>query len=442
MGKIQSVANGGFYLLQGVGGLVELAGYNVPQPVALKRYDTETDIKVMTEKKIKPWGLNNLLPKEIKNDISCNSLLKRALKVRIDAHYGKGVKLFKETVEGEKHILQAVQDDAVTDFFRASQLAKFQYGIISDFELFRNIFLVIVTDATRKKIVRIYRSPAMFSRWSELNSKGKINTMYAGDWYAKSIDLKKMEDFPVLDIDDPLTDLRNRKSGTHFVLPIKSEEFDNVYYDQTFWDPIRKTWLPVACAIPEIKMAIMKNQMLIKYHVKIPYAWIQMMSEQRQLTTPEEKTKFVDELMEDIQKYLSDTKNYGKTFTSFYGVDPQNPSKELNEWKIEVLDNKLKHEDHLPDAKAANQEIMAAVGLDYTLLGGTLPGGSEAGSGSNKREAYLILQSLLAPDREFTTMWFDFVRDYNGWDKYYTIKNIFNETQTLDKNPTGIKTTV
>ena len=74
--------------------------------------------------------------------------------------------------------------------------------------------------------------------------------------------------------------------------------------------------------------------------------------------------------------------------------------KNFEEWKIEPIDNtKFKDGAHISDSQAANSEIVTALGLTPALLGGHLPGGSETGSGSNKREAFTIHQAQCGLDR-------------------------------------------
>ena len=55
----------------------------------------------------------------------------------------------------------------------------------------------------------------------------------------------------------------------------KINELDHVYYSFPYWDPIRNTWLAVAQQIPILKEAMIKHQMVLKFHIKIPYSYWQ-----------------------------------------------------------------------------------------------------------------------------------------------------------------------
>jgi len=117
--------------------------------------------------------------------------------------------------------------------------------------------------------------------------------------------------------------------------------------------------------------------------------------------------------------------------------------KQVSALTITAIDDKLKDGIYLPEAAAANSEILVAIGVDATLIGGAgIPGGAlGAGSGSDKREAFLILQALSKTNRETTLEIFEFIQQYNNWDP--TITPSFENTilTTLDKNPTGTQKT-
>ena len=107
---------------------------------------------------------------------------------------------------------------------------------------------------------------------------------------------------------------------------------------------------------------------------------------------------------------------------------------------ISWIDDKLKDGSQLPEAEAANSEVLFALGVDPSLIGAGIPGGKlGAGSGSDKREAFTILSALFKTNRETTLEVYDFIAQYNGWDT--SIRAAFENTilTTLDANPTGSK---
>jgi hypothetical protein len=152
----------------------------------------------------------------------------------------------------------------------------------------------------------------------------------------------------------------------------------------------------------------------------------------------------IKEFTTELDEFLSDVSNYGKSFVSMYGQDPISELI-IDEFKIDPIDNsKIKQDGaNVLDGQAANAEILTALGVDPALLGGILPGGKEAGSGSNKREALLIHRAKLGIDTAATTFWIPFVWEYNGWlkegEEICAGYRYIDSSQTLNENPTGSK---
>ena len=155
---------------------------------------------------------------------------------------------------------------------------------------------------------------------------------------------------------------------------------------------------------------------------------------------PEARKQVRQDLVDSINSGLVGNENSGKSIQAMKWTDPS--GKEISAIKITAIDDKLKDGIYLPEASAANSEILVAIGVDATLIGGAgIPGGAlGAGSGSDKREAFLILSALYKTNRETTLEIFEFIQQYNAWDS--TIKPAFENTilTTLDANPTGTKT--
>ena len=107
-------------------------------------------------------------------------------------------------------------------------------------------------------------------------------------------------------------------------------------------------------------------------------------------------------------------------------------------WKIEVIDNKLNNTAYLPDSQAANSEILFAIGVDPCLIGAGNPGEAiGAGSGSDKREAYWMLNADMGTDRSVSLAPLYFIRDFNKWDPAIQFDYVTVDTsQTQSQHPT------
>lgn len=400
------------------------------------------------------WGDDNLMPQTAYEKMKTVPLAMAAMKFRINAHYGRGLLLYKEETTDQDKIrkIPVTDNKDWNDFFVKNNIDIFQARVVSDWEWFRNQFVEIILDKGKTKINRIGRLPAMHCRWQKpLEGNATPSRLFLSAKWGFVETKTEVKDIPVLDFDNPLDDLRKRivdgTNDTKFILPIKFEELGNVFYDVPYWFSILDTWLKIAAEIPTIKESLMKNQMVLKFHIKIPYSyWTNKYKDwnNQQKYPAAKQQQIINEELDNLNDFLTDTQNYGKSFISHYGIDPLKPSVQYDEWKIEVIDNtKLANDGlHIVDASAANSEIATAIGVDPTLLGGFLPGGSEAGSGSNKREAFNILQASMWLDRMFTLKWFDFVKQFNNWDSTLKLGYMDIDTsETLNQNPTGSKLT-
>ena len=133
--------------------------------------------------------------------------------------------------------------------------------------------------------------------------------------------------------------------------------------------------------------------------------------------TPEYRERKKMEKIDDLNTFLTDVDNSGKSIVTFSYYDKQTKQM-FPGWEFKVIDNKFKDDAYLPDSQAANSEILFAIGIDPTLIGGDgVPGGKlGGGSGSNKREAFWGLNAEMGIYRAVTLSPFYFIREFNGWD--------------------------
>ncbi len=85
---------------------------------------------------------------------------------------------------------------------------------------------------------------------------------------------------------------------------------------------------------------------------------------------------------------------------------------------ITVIDDKIKDGKMLPDNAAADKQILFSMFFNPAIWGGNLLGDGAsggAGSGSDIREATLVLLMLLHPERMQNLTTFNLIKKYNGW---------------------------
>jgi len=142
--------------------------------------------------------------------------------------------------------------------------------------------------------------------------------------------------------------------------------------------------------------------------------------------------------MKAINDHLVGLENSGKSI--FSGKATDRSGNEIQSLDIKVLEDQYKDGSYLPDASAANMEIAFSAGVDPSLIGLGIPGGSDLnGSGSDKRESKGVHQAQLPRDRAHVLDVCYFLSDVNGWDPDFSIEWTMMDKQltTLDQNPTG-----
>ena len=429
------------YSFQGVNGLSEKNG-------VVSKYKPKI-IDPTLNYKWSIWGDDNLFPENVDTDVRKNAIATTALELLIRVHFGKGIYPYKETTTPEGKVIKTVVNDPeINKFFRQSNFNRFLIQSINDYVWFRNIFPELIFSKDGKKIAAIKRHDPIHCRWSISDERGNIpNLFISTKWPAPADD--QYITIPSLDVDFPLIDILNRreqgkiKGGDSVIMPVRLNTGGNLYYDETPWDAIRSQWLPIATNVPKMKKALLENQMTIKYHIKVPYSfWERKFGNDWNGWTKEVQETKITEWREKMDKFLRGVENTGKSFVSFYDRDEYG-GKIFDEIIIEAIDDKMGDKKWLTDSQAANSENLFGLGVDPTILGQSSPGGSEGGSGSNKREAFYIMQALMGIPRNMVMWPLELIRDFNGWDPEIKFGHVDVDTsQTLDQNPTGKQTTM
>jgi hypothetical protein len=377
-----------------------------------------------------PWGDNNLFPQEVISDLEKNSISLRALELRKAVHFGRGIVAYREVRDPDTGVSkkQIVKDPEVVDFFRVNRINQIWPDLIGALEIFANGWIEFITNLGRNKINRLYIKDPAYCRLAKMNQQMKIPYLYySAQWdRCPSVESGNVKRIPMYD-----TAKHDGKvySDYQFAYPVFYRTFNKSYYHLAVWNGIRSSgWMNIANRVPELKKALMKNQMTLKYHITIPDDYFEKRYKPEEYTLEQRETK-KKEILEEMDKFLSDAENSGKTFVSFAFWDKVN-AEYLDGWKIDVIDNKLKDDAYLPDSQAANSEILFAMGVDPCLIGSsTVPGGKlGGGSGSNKREAFWMLNAEMGIYRAESLHPLYFIRDFNGWDQQIQFDYVMVDT--------------
>lgn len=153
---------------------------------------------------------------------------------------------------------------------------------------------------------------------------------------------------------DPAKLRDGKYADPNFIYPVFYKSFNKSYYHLAVWNGVRQGgWLDIANNVPTLKKAIMENQMTIKYHIEIPHEYFAKRYPEPDYTKEKREEK-IEEKITELNDFLSNVENSGKSFVSFAYFD-QITKQNFPGWKINVIDNKLKDDAYLPDSQDATR---------------------------------------------------------------------------------------
>lgn len=428
----------GIYITKGANALISLTG---DKESAAKPAIEKPNESVVT--KWSPWGDSNLFPQEVLADLEKNSVALRALEKRKNVHFGRGILPYVLDKDGKQ--LSVIDPSSpkynaeIANFFRINQVNLQQIDIIGSLEIFANAWLEMITNKEGNKINRVFAKDPTYCRWAVMNkSTARIENMYYyASWDKGNPSDADLQTIPTYNPDQ--YDGSKYKAGK-FVYPLFYRSFNKSYYHLAIWNGVREnSWMQIANKVPAMKLAIMKNQMTIKYHIEIPNDYFSNRYPSPKYSD-DDREKKLSEKIDELDKFLSNIENSGKALVTLSYYDKMS-KQNFPGWKINVIENKLKDDAYLPDSQAANSEILFAIGVDPSLIGGSgVPGGKlGAGSGSDKREAFWMLNAEMGTYRTTSSSWLYFVRDFNKWPPEVNFDYMVVDTsQTQDQHPSKI----
>lgn len=398
-----------------------------------------------------PWGENNDLPAVTIQKIYKNPVVSSGIKFSVDTLYGDGIRYGRyEMKDGKKVFVEASDVDEINEFFENNDINGYHLQACSDMTIFFNVFVEIIFNR-EKKIVKVSSKEAAFSRFEVMNPKtARIeHHFYSAKWGSST--MKKDEDIDVtrvLDSNGPLRDLRiimgdlpddegnkedrmSKEKIYRFIIPVNYPTPGRPYYQKPYWFSIFESgWFDFACKIPEFKNALMDNQMQIKYHIELSDDYFPTIFRAEGITEPEAQKARIKKEYQDLNKFLNDHKNSGKSVISFVKYSPE--GKELRRMKVTVIEDQMKDGKYIEDSEEASNVMSYGMNVHPSLIGSS-PGKSKTINGTEARELWIIKQSQMKPFRDRLLMPLYLIKAINGWpqDIHFAIPNMV--LTTLDK---------
>jgi len=196
---------------------------------------------------------------------------------------------------------------------------------------------------------------------------------------------------------------RAKKLGK-FCMPLGLGSAMNSYYSEAPWDVARNSGtLDMSLKIAEYLDKMFDNQMSIKYHIKIPYAYWDRKYPKEEYSTPELKQKrqeLIEAEINKIEESLTKAQSARKALITHFEIGKNGNAEE--QWEVDVIDDKFKNDQYLPHSASATAGIFTSMGINPAVKGLAMAAGPYANNqgGSNIREAFLIDVALSWVDRQ------------------------------------------
>jgi hypothetical protein len=381
------------------------------------------------------WGSNNQQPIKMAELIDKCGVLNAGIEAKARICIGKGLKpvLVSGISKNGDEEYEFIYDEEIENWL--SDNTHFQNNLTS----VRNIIGYgwtherIILNGAGDKIAKWKVDDVSNCRLGKKNEKSKIDKTYlAADWTNISSgdsDSNYLKPIACLEEGNELEHLtksmKNRSNPKEFSIINRGYLNIKNYYPNPLWYSARD-WVEMTVKVPAMKVAMMNNQMSIKYIITISEQYFMQGDEKWDEYDSTQKQKMFEEKSAEINRALVGNDKAYKSITTKTYIDPVSRV-EVPLIKIDVIDDKVKDGKLLPDSGAGNKEILFALMMNPAINGANTFGGDYsggAGSGSDIREAYLVQIMLMEAERHMNYKIMNLVKRVNGWAEKYKGKKL------------------
>ena len=358
----------------------------------------------------------------------------------------------------------------LTDFKNRNNISRIGLSLAGDQQMFGICFPEIElnqkqlgddgnpveTKMWKPKVVRINYRPAHTCRLEEMDSDGKINNVYVSNrWYDNAFTLQGAKDLTIAaiptlsqfsavsDLNDVVMEARTNNvpvasRPTRFIIPCYYPTVGRPYYPVPAWHSIFGDCIyEYAATMISDRFNRKKNSNVIGRFLYINNEYMQKLYVDKNCQDNESRQQLLDEVFNNINRYLKDRDNAGKSMLAFTftGADGKEHK------SFEVVEIETKQNDSAQANQKELQEISSiiffAMGLDSKLVGNT-PGNVSTGGGTDLRERLLIKQILKSAEQNILLYPYEVASRFNEWDEHLIWQIQREVVTTLDNSKTGI----
>lgn len=408
-----------------------------------------------------PFGPKNSLPVDIMKKIHENTIVGSNIEFKAKIAYGDSLLIArkKRSETGEIELEELLPEDVpeIFKFIDDSNYFRMMQEVANDETVFWDSFVELVfgkrLKGAKPKIVQVRHKEMCFSRVSKQNDNGDIEYHGISAKWGEGTSPEDVIVTKLLNRQLPMYNLKvrtglipNPETGEtadegedSYMLSLNLPVPGRFYYNRPYWWSIFIDWYDFSCAIPKFKKSLIKNQMVLKYHVSInTNFWAKLYNSEGiarddQVKQMERKKKF----LQDLNDFLSGEENAGKSFVSHFSYDKINKYEE-NDIIIKPIESFIKGGEYIEDSEEATNVICNTMSVHPSLKGAS-PGKNKSINGTEARELFIISNAMSKDVRDMMLLPLYIAKEINGWDKnvFFYIKNV--ELTTLDKGTGATK---
>lgn len=409
------------------------------------RLDHDLDAQKYGKYKIAPWGADNLMPSHLLEKVAKGDIVGANLRFNRDVAFGLGPKLMRAVKRDEYgRVLEwaPVESGPEFDWFEANDIPLFIQQQLTDISYFYNAFPEIILDEDFRKIRAIRHKEAVFSRWGVAGKNG-INQHYYADWTDNPSE-KDIIETKVLDEFDTMRDLQilaAKHKDKRFIFPVYMPSPGKPYYSEPEWYSIfRSGWYDHSIMVPELKKAILKNQLGVKFIIYVAQEYFDNICKMEGIDRNDRKA-YQDRINKEKQafnSFLTGEQNASKAILAMkQRIATASGSTESKWIEITPIDNKIQGGEYIDDTESTANIICYAMGVHSSLIGATPGKSSSTLGGTQARELYLMKQACMKPIVDRVMRPLKFIKQWNKWDPDIYINIPEYIFTTLDQNKSG-----
>lgn len=383
-----------------------------------------------------PWGDNDDFPLKLNEKLGSLGVMQSAIEVNSTMHYGAGVIWGRDVYENKKKTFIPEKVDFWQKLKRAIEVDSIMSEVVESLETYYFAIVEVILNNGKTEVASAKCLDTVYCRFKKKKGTADVTHVYYDSLFGSGEDPKNPTAIPIYDPTNP-------KKEKKFVLVMGYRCFGRFYYPEpNYYACIRNGWADVAISVPKIIKSVYKNQISVKYLIKIPlesmkrkyHCWDSPPDCDNDDLIMKWQLDRMKEEQDAINTHLVAEDNAGKGIVTF-----NDTREEGTGISIEPIKNFLDSNTEIINAAAANSEMLFAALVDPSAIGHGIPGGKNlSGSGSDKREARQAKQASLKRERLASLRFPNLLAVIYGLedDLYPTYLDI-DTSETLDQNPKG-----